>query len=128
MDYSAYEGRKLKVVFSGGEVEEAFVAGCDINVGLTVMLPWGMYVICLNGPSSPYYRASSIEKYEEHFHEVLEGVDAGIIDLVTLFEGEKTREEVLAEKALIEMRPAIWFLHKISRTLFDSGASCPFKA
>jgi len=91
IDYSIYEKKEVKYIFNDessakhyGKTHNAFVIGCDYNIGITIISKddKNFYLLCLNGPSSPNFKDHKIseEKYNELFNIRIEEIKIGTIN------------------------------------------------
>lgn len=88
------EGKEVKVVLAGGASFDGIVAGCDPDVGITIVEKDNTdhYLVCAHGMSSPvlkerlekypqfYSRANLAEDCDEVLEQVMEGIDKGVLD------------------------------------------------
>lgn len=104
--YPELEGKKLRwkhSLYLDGDIQEARVAGCDYDIGITLTMADDLTdnLACYHGPSSVYRKSGkdsmSIENYEKifiYFLTVMENniiFDVDFVKLITDRTGKKTR-------------------------------------
>ena len=89
-DYSYLEGKEVAFRYTEyGKTINVKVVGCDIDLGITIQRTdcrgVDSYILCLNGPASPYarggYKKSVLVKiaYQAVFKKVVKGIEEGAI-------------------------------------------------
>lgn len=85
-DYSELEGRKVKFELREGRIFQALVAGCDYDLGITLVSAENKhhYLYCLLGPLAPHrkkYNIKPSEQYPAKFYSMIRMIKKGKVKI-----------------------------------------------
>lgn len=83
LDFEYLEGKEVEYNYIDGETTTAIVAGCDYDIGITLVEKGNPknYLFCTPGPCSPngldQYPIDGFESYDEEFFNMVEQLKVG---------------------------------------------------